>query len=196
MSQRRHLTVVAAAASLLAAMPLATIFDQWTWLMEAAILVGAMAGVAVLVRSLRAPEWVPTLAMGGAYALVLTWLFPSGKEIAGILPGPSSLDYFNSLLSTAGEEVRRYGVPVEDRPGFLFLSTLGIGGVAILIDLFAVVLRRPALTGLPMLAIYSVPVAVHSDSVSMWPFVLGAAGFLWLLVTDNIDRVRRSSDRC
>jgi transglutaminase-like putative cysteine protease len=46
-----------------------------------------------------------------------------------------------------------------------------------------------------MLAIYSVPVAVHQDSVSFVPFAAGAAGFLWLLVTDNVDRIRRFGRR-
>ena len=64
-----------------------------------------------------------------------------------------------------------------------------------LVDLLAVGLRRPALAGLPMLAIYSVPVAVYVDSVPALPFVVGAAGFLWLLVTDNVDRVRRFGRR-
>jgi transglutaminase-like putative cysteine protease len=193
--QRRHLTLVAAGVAILASMPLATVFERWTWLMYAVTLVAALCGTAVIVRSLRVPVWVPTIAMVGVYAIVMTWLFPSGKEFAGVLPDLDTVRHFGSLLGTAGEEMRSYGVPVEDRPGFLFLSTLGVGGVAIVIDLVAAVLRRPALAGLPMLAIYSVPVAVHQDSVSIWPFVVGAAGFLWLLVSDNIDRVRRFGRR-
>ncbi len=47
--------------------------------------------------------------------------------------------------------------------------SLGVGAVAILVDLVAVGLRRPALAGLPMLAIYSVPVAVYADSVPVAP---------------------------
>ena len=46
-----------------------------------------------------------------------------------------------------------------------------------------------------MLAIYSVPVAVYVDSVPVLPFIVGAAGFLWLLVADNVDRVRRFGRR-
>jgi transglutaminase-like putative cysteine protease len=91
--------------------------------------------------------------------------------------------------------MRDYAVPVPDRPGLLFLTTLGVGVVALLVDLVTIGLRRPALAGLPMLAIYSVPVAVHEDSVSFIPFAIGAAGFLWLLVTDNVDRVRRFGRR-
>jgi transglutaminase-like putative cysteine protease len=46
-----------------------------------------------------------------------------------------------------------------------------------------------------MLAIYSVPVAVYIDDVPVLPFIIGAAGFLWLLVADNVDRVRRFGRR-
>jgi transglutaminase-like putative cysteine protease len=195
MNQRKHLTLVAAGAALLGALPLATVFARWTWLIDAFLIVAALCGTALLVRSLRAPSWVPTVAMGGVGLIVLTWLFPSGSEIFGIIPSTATFTHFNDLLRTAGTEMSEFSVPVDDRVGFLFLTTLGVGGVAVVIDLFAVVLRRPALAGLPMLAIYSVPVAVEDGSVNLIPFALGAAGFLWLLVTDNVDRVRRFGRR-
>jgi transglutaminase-like putative cysteine protease len=194
-NQRRHLTLVAAGATLLGALPLATVFEQWTWLVDCALVVAAICGVAVLVRSLRAPTWAPTLAMAGVYLLVLTWIFPSRHEIAGLVPSAETFVNFNNLLSSAATEMSEFSAPVADRPGFLFLTALGVGGVAIVVDLFAVVLRRPALAGLPMLAIYSVPVAVRDESTNLIPFALGAAGFLWLLVTDNVDRVRRFGRR-
>ena len=195
MSQRRHVSLVSAGATLLAALPLSTVFDRWTWLVDSVIAVGVTLGVALAVRSFRAPVWAATAAMCGSLLLLLTWIFPSGKELAGIIPTLDSFRHFNDLLLSAGQDMRSLGIPVEDRDGLLFLVTLGIGSVGIAVDLFAVVLRRPALAGLPMLAIYSVPVAVHEDSVNPIPFVLGAAGFLWLLVTDNVDRVRRFGRR-
>src|SRR5262249_28046786 len=191
MNQRRHVTLVAAGATLLAALPLSTVFATWSWFIEAVLAVGAIMGAGLLVRSLRTPIWAPTVAMATAYLFVLTWIFHGGHELAGLFPTPRTFGHFNSLLVDAGTDMRDLGVPVEDREGLLFLSTLGIGGVALMIDLFAVVLRRPALAGLPMLAIYSVPVAVHQDSVNFIPFAAGAAGFLWLLVTGNVVRISR-----
>ena len=84
---------------------------------------------------------------------------------------------------------------MPDSDGLLLLTTVGVGLVAVLVDLAAVGLRRPALAGLPMLAIYSVPVAVLPDGLSFLPFGFAAAGFLWLLVADSIDRVRRFGRR-
>ena len=86
--------------------------------------------------------------------------------------------------------MQNLGIPVRSDPGLLMLTTAGVGLVAVLVDLLAVGLRRPAAAGLPMLAVYAVPVAIDLKSVSFIPFAIGAAGFLWLLVTDNVDRVR------
>jgi transglutaminase-like putative cysteine protease len=191
----RHLGFVAAAATLLAAAPLSTIFERWTWLIQSAVAVALVAGAATLARSLRAPVWAQLLGMMLTLTLVLTLMFSSGEELLAIIPTPGTFAHFGQLMNFAVEDMRSYGVPVPDRVGLQFLTVLGVGFVAILVDLLTVGLRRPALAGLPMLAIYSVPVAVYTDSVHPLPFVVGAVGFLWLLVADNVDRVRRFGRR-
>ncbi|WP_249997824.1 DUF3488 and transglutaminase-like domain-containing protein [Actinoplanes sp. M2I2] len=193
MSGRRRLGLVAAGATILAAAPISSIFDSYTWLMECLLTVGLIAGVAVGARTLRFPAWAQALGMIVMLLLTLTWLFPSGEEF--LIPTPSTFGHFAELFTQAGQDTRSYGVPVPDRPGLLFVTVLGIGAVAIAVDLLTVVARKPALAGLPMLAIYSVPVAVYVDSVPVLPFIIGAFGFLWLLVSDNIDRVRRFGRR-
>jgi transglutaminase-like putative cysteine protease len=195
MTGRRRLGLVAASATLLAAAPLSAIFASWTWLMECILAVGLIAGAAVLARTLRFPVWAQAASMVGVLLLVLTWMFPSGEELVALLPSPETFTHFGQLINQAGADTRSYGVPVPDRDGLLFIAVLGIGAVAIAVDLLTVVLRRPALAGLPMLAIYSVPVAVYVDSVPVLPFIVGAAGYLWLLVADNVDRVRRFGRR-
>ncbi|MEV6300970.1 DUF3488 and transglutaminase-like domain-containing protein [Actinoplanes sp. NPDC051861] len=193
MTGRRRLGLVAAAATLLAAAPLSSIFDSWTWLLQSLLTVLLVAGAAVGARTLRFPTWAQTLCMVVALALALTWIFPSGKEI--LIPQPATFAHFADLIRQAGEDTRSYGVPVPDRDSLHFVAVLGIGAVAIVVDLLAAVFRRPALAGLPMLAIYSIPVAVYLDSVPVFPFIIGAAGYMWLLVADNVDRVRRFGRR-
>jgi transglutaminase-like putative cysteine protease len=195
MTGRRHMGAVAGAATLLAAAPLSAIFSSWVWFMQCAIAVAMVAGAATVARSLRAPVWAQLLAMGGALTLILTWLFPSHDEILGVVPSQATFDHFGALLNSSVTDMQEFGVPVPDEPALLFVTVLGVGAVAIVVDLFTVGLRRPALAGLPMLAIYSVPVAVYTDSVPMLPFIIGAFGFLWLLVSDNVDRVRRFGRR-
>lgn len=176
MISSRNIGVVAAAATLLAAAPLSAIFQGWTWLIESIIAVAVVAGVAALTRLARAPLWGQVLGMLAGLMLALTWLFPSGEELLAILPTPGTFAYFGDLLAGSMQDMRSYGVEVPDTDPLLFIAVLGVGGVAVLVDVLAVGLRRPALAGLPMLAIYSVPVAVYVDSVPAAPFVVGAAG--------------------
>jgi transglutaminase-like putative cysteine protease len=194
-SGRRRLGLVAACATLLASAPLASIFDTWTWLVRCIVAVGLIAGAALLARTLRAPTWAQAAGMAATLLLVLTWMYPSGDELLSLLPTPATIAGFGKLTAEAGADSRAYGVPVPDRDGLLFICVLGVGACAIVVDLVTVALRRPALAGLPMLAIYSVPVAVYVDDVPVLPFIVGTAGFLWLLVSDNIDRVRRFGRR-
>lgn len=195
MISHRNLGLVAAAATLLAAAPLSAIFDRWTWLVQSTMAVAMVAAVAALARLGRAPRWGQVLAMLGGLLLALTWLFPSGAELLGVVPTPATIGHFGALAEASLVDMRTYRVKVPDTDPMLFLTVLGIGGVAVLVDLMTVGLRRPALAGLPMLAIYSVPVAIYVDSVPPLPFVIGAAGYLWLLAADNVDRVRRFGRR-
>jgi transglutaminase-like putative cysteine protease len=195
MNNRRQLSVVAAAATLLAAAPLSSIFDKWTWLIQCILAVALIAGAATVARALRAPIWGQVGATALALLFALTWMFPSHQEFLGIIPTPGTFDYFGQLLRQSVTDMRELGVPVPDGDPLLFVTVLGVGFVAICVDLFTVGLRRPALAGLPMLAIYSVPVAVFTDSVPVIPFIIGACGFMWLLVSDNVDRVRRFGRR-
>jgi transglutaminase-like putative cysteine protease len=193
MTGRRRLGMVAAGATLLAAAPISSIFESWSWLVHCILAVGLIAGAALLARTLRFPVWAQALGMVVVLLLTLTWMFPSGHEI--LVPQPATFGHFADLFTQAGQDTRSYGVPVPDRDGLLFITVLGIGSVAIAVDLLTVVARRPALAGLPMLAIYSVPVAIYVDDVPILPFIIGSIGFLWLLVSDNIDRVRRFGRR-
>ena len=186
---------MAAAATLLAAAPLSAIFHSWTWLIQSIIAVAVVAGAAALTRLVRAPLWGQVLGMLAGLLLALTWLFPSGGELLAVLPTPARSPTSASCSPAPCRTCARTGSRCPDTDPLLFISVLGVGGVAVLVDVLAVGLRRPALAGLPMLAIYSVPVAVYVDSVPAVPFVVGAAGYLWLLVTDNVDRVRRFGRR-
>ncbi|GIJ68646.1 transglutaminaseTgpA domain-containing protein [Virgisporangium ochraceum] len=195
MTQRRHISLVAAGATMLAALPLSSVFEKWTWLVGALLVVGAMTAAAVGLRSVRAPIWLPTLGMIVVYILVLTWLFSDGHALLGIIPSPDTIAHFNQLLADAGVTIRDSGVPIDDEDGLLFLAGLGIGAVYLAVDLAAVVARRPAIAGIPMVAVYLVPVGTHTSSVSFLAFICTAAAFLWLLATDNVDRVRRFGRR-
>jgi transglutaminase-like putative cysteine protease/hypothetical membrane protein len=197
MSQRHPYAVIAGIVTIMAAFPLTQIFREYTWMVYSAFGVAVVVGAAMLVRTVRGPVWTQVLAMVGALLIFMTAVFPSGHEFLRLIPTAATFQHFNDLLVLAGDQIRSEAVPVPDRSdgALLLLTTIGIGLVAVVVDLVAVGLRRPALAGLPMLAIYSVPVAVIPANVSPLSFLVPAIGFLWLLISDSVDRVRRFGRR-
>ena len=195
MNGRLRMGLVAGAVSVLSAAPLLVIFQRLTWLVQVVIVVALITGAATLTRTLRTPLWAQVIGMLAALVITLTWLFPSGAELLAVVPTPDTFIHFGELLTQASDDITRHAMPVPDTDPLLFLAVAGIGVVAVVVDLVAVGLRRPALAGLPMLAVYSVPVAASTDSVQPVPFVIAAAGFLWLLVADHVERVRRFGRR-
>ena len=162
-------------ATLLAAAPLSPSSTSWTWLIQCVSRSpGRRRGAARPHRCAR-PVWAQVLAMLAALLLALTWIFPSGSELLGLIPHRRPRSTTSASCSPqAGDDIRTYGVPVPDRDGLLFITVLGIGAVAILVDLSRSACAGPALAGLPMLAIYSVPVAVYPTASPVLPFVVGA----------------------
>ena len=187
--------IIAGVATLMATAPLVAIYDGLAWLLPCAVAIAAVVVTAIAARRLRAPVWAQVLAMLGALTLILTWFFRSGDEIFGILPGRATVEHFGALLAQLPTDVREHTTPVPAIDSLMLVTVAGIGLVAVLVDVFAAATRRPALAGLPLLAVYSVPVAVSFDSVPMVLFAIGAAGYLWLLGADNVDRVRRFGRR-
>lgn len=190
MNQRRHLALIAACATYLGTAPMVLVFHEWTWAIDAALVIAGVFLAAMGARALRAPLGLQTVAGLVGFGLVVTVLHSGGTAFLGMIPTFATFHHFNSLLGSAGSDIHRLGIPVDDTPGLLFLVTIGIGLCAVFNDTVVVGMRRPALAGLPMLAIYAVPVAIDAGSVSFLPFAIAAIGYMWLLVTDNLDRVR------
>ncbi|MGZ6804405.1 MAG: DUF3488 domain-containing protein, partial [Nocardioidaceae bacterium] len=80
-------------------------------------------------------------------------------------------------------------MPTSD--GLVLLSAAGVGAVAVAVDLLAVVLERAAVAGLPLLLLFVVPSSVVPGGLGDLPFVLGALGWLGLLLVEGSERVGR-----
>jgi hypothetical protein len=170
------LALVAGAATVLASLPLTTVFASYTWLFLTAIAVVVVVGTGMGVRALRGSVGTQVFAMAAALLALLTWKYPSGGELARLIPTGATFEHFGQLLADASARFREESVPVADHDGLLLLTVAGVGLVAIAVDVLAVSLQRPAVAGLPMLAIYAVPVAVLPDGLSVLPFGFAAAG--------------------
>lgn len=190
MNQRRHIAVIAACATIMGAFPLTPLFENWTWLIQTIILVALICAALVGVRALRAPVWLQPLAGLVVLFIGVTWIFGHNHAYGGIFPDLDTVRYFGTLASRAGTDLNNYAPPVPEVPSFQFITASSMAICAIVIDLLAVGLRRPALAGLPILATYVVAIEVDQHGVPFWTFVVAAVGYLWLLVSDSIDRVR------
>ena len=105
-----------------------------------------------------------------------------------------TLDTASSIAATFREAMTQVEVlapPVPTTPELVLLAVLGAGAVMVVVDTLAVVLRKVAVSGLPLLVLFAVPSAVLPGGIGLVAFVLGAAGWLGLLLADSSDRVAR-----
>jgi transglutaminase-like putative cysteine protease len=174
---------------LIAVMPLLA-GSTWLERIGGVVLVGAMAGSAVTRRIL------PALADAASYLaalfLYLNLVFASAQSWGWIIPTARSVHHLSTLAS-AGYAEHIYAPPVPGVRGLELITGAGVGVVAILTDLIAVRLRSPAVAGLPLLVLFSVPVATNVKDVGLGltvAFCLGITGYLALLTADGKERLR------
>ncbi|GAA4184970.1 DUF3488 and transglutaminase-like domain-containing protein [Streptosporangium oxazolinicum] len=159
----------------------------WFWSSLGAILI--VTGIGVLAGHYTLPGWLAPPVQVLAVFLYLTAAFAGDEAWARVLPTWDSLARLDALLTTGFTDIQRFAAPVPDSTGIVLLTCGGVGLIAILVDLLAARLRRAALAGLPLLALFTVPAAVVSEPIS-WPaFIIGAVGYLGILVADGRERV-------
>jgi TgpA N-terminal domain/Transglutaminase-like superfamily/Domain of unknown function (DUF4129) len=188
-----RLTITAALATAAASTGLFLLImgGNWFWGGLGAIIVVALVGTLTRVRVL--PPVVCLLAALGGLLLYLNLVYEAKDSFLHLLPSGASLAGLWRLGVQGLNETQRYASPVPPLRGIVLLATAGIGLVAVLTDLIAVRLRRCALAGLPLLVLFSVPVASgagKNTAGSAIVFCLGMAGYLALLSADGRERLR------
>lgn len=183
------MTLAAGGAVALGAAPLGAVFDEWRWVWYAWAAIAAVVGAHLLARSLRLPTVLVPLAGALGLLLYLTAVFSSDGALLGLLPTPDSLTALRTGLRDGLDNVNEYAAPVPVTDGLLLLTAAALGGIAIGVDIVAVSLRRPAASGLALLALYAVPTAVVLGGVPWILFAIAAAGYLMLLLVEGRDRL-------
>ncbi len=182
--------LVALLAVLLSATTFFPLVDGVVWLVE--------LGVVLVLGSLAAAAAHRLLgdsagAVAGllASALALTWVYALPEAFLGLLPGTETVQRFVDLAVQGGETIASSAAPAPATPGLRMVVVAGLALVWWTVDLVAVVLRRPAVAGLALLAVYCVPTALVRSGLPWWWFVLAAAGYLILVASDAQERVSR-----
>ncbi len=192
MTRSARTALWAAAASAAAVVTLHPLVVSSGWLVGALGMVCAVAGAGLLVRGLFHRPGLAVAVQAVVVLLVVVLLFSGGTALFGIVPTPGTVDRIVQLATDGVQVIQRYSVPAVDLRGLRLLLVAGAGLVAFAVDLFAVTLRRPALAGVPLLAVMAVPLALAPGGSGAFAFVLAGVPYLVLLAGDRRSPARRA----
>jgi transglutaminase-like putative cysteine protease len=150
-----------------------------------------VAAIGIVLRSLGLPRVVVVLlqVLGVAQALHLTW--DRGRATWGWLPNAASLGEVGATMQRAVAAAQEWAAPVPERATAFDPLMIAIGSaVVLLVDAYAVTYRRATLAGLPLLAAFTLPVAV-TGGMRGDHFVLAATAFLLLVAAEQLHAVGR-----
>ena len=183
-------TVRAMIATSLGMVPLVALFTDVRWLDEAFAAIVVVGGTAAILRIWQRPRiWHPLL---GLVLLVpwLTWRFVSQHAFASFIPSAATLHDVSDLMAQVRHTTNNGVAPVHADHSITLLLAAVAGLLAAFIDLWAIVGRRPALAGVPLLVVFTVAGAVTRHPVSWVLFAIATVGFLILLSVNARDEVR------
>ncbi|MFB4264268.1 transglutaminaseTgpA domain-containing protein [Nonomuraea sp. GTA35] len=184
-----RLTIASGVAAFTAALLLSPLFQggSWFWTSLGAVLAVVAAGL--LSSRLSLPAWAAPLVGVAATWIYLTAAFASEEAWALVVPTKGSVVELARLLGVGWADIQRFAAPVPETEGITLLTAGGVALIAIAVDLLAARVRRAALSGLPLLALATVPATILTEPVSWWAFIVAALGFVSLLIADGRERV-------
>jgi transglutaminase-like putative cysteine protease len=191
MSSRERLTLAVALAVALGSAAVVPLYSDLHWVLKAAGGVGAIAAAGLLTRRANVPGILQPVATTAALLAYICLVFARTTLAFGLLPTGATFTALNNLLQAGLTDIDRLAPPVPSNAGLTLIAVLGVGAVAIVVDLLAVVFGRAAVAGLPLLVLYAVPSAVLPGGLGWIPFVFVAAGWMWLMLVEGGDRVSR-----
>jgi transglutaminase-like putative cysteine protease len=187
------MTLTAAAAVVLTSTVLFPAFIGSSWFFGGIGAVFVVAAVGTLSRLRTLPVTVCALISLISLVLYLNLIFEASRSIIAVIPSTASMSALWHLAGQGFSDAGKYAAPAPTVPPLLLLATAGIGITAVMTDLIAVRLRSAAMAGLPLLVMFTVPVALNGNrsSISIVAiFTLATCGYLALLSADGRERIR------
>lgn len=168
-----------------------TVLSDFGWWFSIGGTVGVVLGAAALARALSARRWLPTLVAVLALVGILTLFFARGTAFLFVVPTRDSLRGLVALAQEGGASIAGQSIPAEATLGVVFLLCVGSGALAVVADVIAIRWRRPALAGVPLAAILSIPTIIGSHLADVFIFVVAAV--CWLVLLRVVDSLRQSA---
>src|SRR3954464_9248718 len=182
MSSRERLTLAVALAVALGAAAVVPLYSDLHWVLRAAGGIAAVAAAGLATRRANVPGVLQPVATIAALLYYVCPVFARTTLAFGLLPTHRTWSVLNDLLQAGLTDIDRLAPPVPSNTGLTLIAVLGVGAVAVAVDLVAVVFGRAAVAGLPLLVLFAVPSAVLPGGLGWIPFVFVAAGWLSLLL--------------
>jgi transglutaminase-like putative cysteine protease len=186
-----RLPVSAAIATILASLCLGGTFLTGSWFFPATFAVLFTIGGAELARRTSSPRSLVPVAGLAALLVYVVMRYAHTEAYFWVIPNRAALEHLQHLADAGQTDISRYAAPIAVSDGIEFLVVAGVGLVALAVDTLAVTMRRAALSGLALLALYTVPTTVAPDGVGWLAFALGGIGYLTLLLAEARERVSR-----
>jgi TgpA N-terminal domain/Transglutaminase-like superfamily/Domain of unknown function (DUF4129) len=183
---------LAIGATALAVIACAPLYTNPSWYLKAAglLVIACCALSGTRIRAFRPIADVVTYL--AALLIYLNLIESAKRSWALLVPTGKSLHHL-VMLSKSGMSLAKYAPPVAGKPGVVLLAAGSIGLAAIVVDVIAVRLNRPAIAGLPLLVLYMAPIATAAKGGGIGgviTFLLAATGYLGLLASDGRNRLR------
>lgn len=172
--------VLTALAILAGSSALTVVIRGTSWLLPLAEVIVVVTAVGIACRLVRMPLPVTALVQLVALAIVLTSLFTT-SGLGGVIPDASAVREARVLLSGAWQQILTTVPPAPASPELTFLICLSVGVAALVSDVLAAGAMAPALVGLPLLCLYSVPAAIATEILPWYTFVAPALLYALLL---------------
>lgn len=188
-AQRLALTTASFLLLAVAAMALGPLLSGSGWWWLCAFIAAGTLYAGFGLRAVRTPpSLVPVLELG-VLLLLLTLLFGGGTSIALIIPTQGTFETFGELMVGAQRTIEQQSVPALTVPPLSFALALGVGVLAVVVDILVQTVRMPALAAAPALVPILIPGFIIEAGAELPTLVLTAAAYLLLLRVDV--RVRR-----
>jgi transglutaminase-like putative cysteine protease len=177
---------IATACASLAVFPV--LFDKG-FMLAGLFIAALLVAVGVVLRALRVHWAVVVLVQIFAFLEWVVVAYGHRQATAVVVPNPDVARHVTQLIREGVQTANLYQAPIPNVPGLELMLIASIVGVALAVDLVATSLRRAPWAGLPLLAIYIIPIATLRIATN-WPyFVIGALGYTTLLMADEQERV-------
>lgn len=191
MSSQLRLSIYGAIATMATSLSLLSVFSNLHWFFPVEIGVVLVAGSCALIRRSPLPSACEPILASIAVLIWVTLLYARSDAWIGLIPTHSSFTQLAQVGRDGFTEIRQLPTPAPPHDGLVMLTVIGVAAIALIVDLMTVTLRRAALSGLPLLALFTVCAATGHHGVGIVAFIASAIGYLWLLYADNREKVAR-----